>query len=85
MENWTPNPERTTATQTQLDAGKATDTPAPAAAAATTKKIAWPKTMRDQIATQFHRNPNAGVQSILEALEELGMVTEQDGLYNAGK
>ncbi len=35
----------------------------------------------DQLATQFNRNPVVAVQAVLEALEELGMVTEQDGLY----
>ena len=35
----------------------------------------------EQLTTHFRHNPSAGVQAVLEALEELGIVTEQDDLY----
>lgn len=35
----------------------------------------------EQLATRFKRNPVAAVQSVLDALQELGIVTGQDGLY----
>lgn len=38
----------------------------------------------EQLASQFRRNPVAGVQSVLDALEELGIVTTQNGLYTLG-
>jgi hypothetical protein len=61
-------------------------------------KQAWPKEMREQVATvraaltlqphtvdslatQFKRSPKAAVQSVLEALEELGMVANDDGRF----
>ena len=35
----------------------------------------------EAIATRFKRTPRAGVQAVLEALEELGMVAHEGGAY----
>ena len=35
----------------------------------------------EAIAARFKRTPRAGVQAVLEALEELGMVVREDGAY----
>ena len=35
----------------------------------------------EAIAARFKRTPRAGVQAVLEALEELGMVVCEDGAY----
>ena len=35
----------------------------------------------EAIAARFKRTPRAGVQAVLEALEELGMVALEDGAY----
>jgi len=35
----------------------------------------------EAIAARFKRTPRAGVQAVLEALEELGMVAHEDGAY----
>lgn len=64
----------------------------------TAGKQAWPKEMRekvatvraalsqqphtaDSLATRFKRSPKVAVQSVLEALEELGMVANDCGNY----
>ncbi len=63
------------------------------------EKIAWPKTMREQIAavrtflstspqtsaqlaSRFRRSPALGIQAVLGALEELGMLEEENGTYS---
>ena len=35
----------------------------------------------EAIAARFKRTPRTGVQAVLEALEELGMVAHEDGAY----